>query len=41
MELPKQPIDTDFDSALAYIEALRACERVCMAIIEAENKEQP
>lgn len=33
MELPRQPKDTEFESSFAYLEALRAWERVCMAII--------
>lgn len=33
MELPMQPKDREFDSEANYCAALRAWERVCMAII--------
>lgn len=37
MELPRQPIDSEFDSEFAYDLALKAWERVCLAIIAAQH----
>ncbi len=33
MELPRMPSDSEFDSAFQYEQALKAWERVCLAII--------
>lgn len=41
MELPPQPVDSEFDSWVSYGSALRAWERVCLAIIEAQLPRQP